>query len=115
MKVILNESRFESVFSKLLEKEKFNIDISWYGTDLGKDGLVVNGLVRLSQNRKDLGFPNGYIFSYKKKGDELILRKISPNIENYFERITLFNIFPSEKVLDYLDNLVKEYLYNELK
>lgn len=115
MKVILNESRFESVFSKLLEKEKFNIDISWYGTDLDKDGLVVNGLVRLSQNRKDLGYSQGHIFSYKKKGDELILRKISPNIENYFEHITLFNIFPPEKVLDYLDNLVKEYLYNKLK
>ena len=37
------------------------------------------------------------------------------NIENYFDGIGLFKIFPPEKVLDYLDNLVKEYLYNDLK
>ena len=37
------------------------------------------------------------------------------NIENYFKFIALFNIFPPEKVVDYLDNLVKEYLYNDLK
>jgi len=118
MKVILNESRFESVFSELLKKEKLNIDISWYGSDMNnQDGLVIKGLVKLSQgdtsrNIERIGFSNGYIFSYKKKGDELILRKISPNIEKDFEFIGLFKIFPPEKVLDYLDNLVKEYLYN---
>jgi len=121
MKVILNESRFESVFSELLKKEKLNIDISWYGSGVSSQGeLIIKGLVRFSQgdtprNIELIGYSQGHIFSYIKKGDELILRKISPNIEHYFERVALFNIFPPEKVLDYLDNLVKEYLYNELK
>ena len=121
MKVILNESRFESVFSELLKKEKLNIDISWYGSDVSSQGeLIIKGLVKFSQgdtprNIERIGYSQGHIFSYIKKGDELILRKISPNIEHYFERVALFNIFPPEKVLDYLDNLVKEYLYNELK
>ena len=121
MKVILSESRFESAFSELLKKEKFNIDISWYGSDVSSEGdLIIKGLAKFSQgdtprNIERIGYSQGHIFSYIKKGDELILRKISPNIENYFDGIGLFKIFPPEKVLDYLDNLVKEYLYNDLK
>ena len=91
MKVILSESRFESVFSELLKKEKFNIDISWYGSDVSSEGdLIIKGLAKFSQgdtprNIERIGYSQGHIFSYKKKGDELILRKISPNIENYFD------------------------------
>jgi hypothetical protein len=70
------------VFSELLNKEKLNIDISWYGSDMNsQDGLVIKGLVKVSQgdtprNIERIGYTHGYIFSYKKKGDELILRKI---------------------------------------
>jgi hypothetical protein len=50
MKVIINESRFESAFSELLKKEKFNIDISWYGSDMSSEGeLIIKGLVKFSQ------------------------------------------------------------------
>ena len=121
MKVIISESRFNSVFSEWLKKEKINLHILYYGSDLSnQDGLVEKGLVKFSQgdtprNIERIGYSQGHIFSYVKKGDELILRKISPNIELYFEDVALFNIFPPEKVLDYLDNLVKEYLYNDLK
>ena len=109
MKVILNESRFESVFSKWLENEKINTHITYYGSDLSnQDGLVEKGLVRFSQGDNPIGFSNGYIFVYKKKDKELTFIRMSPGITTLGG---MFKVFPPEMVEEYFDALEKNELH----
>jgi hypothetical protein len=117
MKIILNESRLKSVFSKFLEKSKINIHLEYYGSDVNDDGLIIKGLVRLSQgdtprNVERIGYSLGYIFSFKKKDNELILRKTSPDIT---EIGGIFKGFPPDLILDYFSELIKEFLYKKLE
>ena len=107
MKVILNESRLKSVFSNFLEKSNINVQLSYYGSNLTNNGLEYQGLVKLSQNRNDLGFSNGYIFSFKKKDNELILVKTSPDITKIGG---IFKGFPPELLVDYFSGLIKDYI-----
>jgi hypothetical protein len=110
MKVILTESRLKSVFSKFLEKSNINVQLSFYGSNLTNNGLEYQGLVKLSQNRNDLGFSFGYIFSYKKKDNELILVKTSPDITKIGG---VFTGFPPELLLGYFSDLMKDYIYKK--
>ena len=101
MKVIISESRFNSVFSEWLKKEKINLHILYYGSDLSnQDGLVEKGLVKFSQgdtprNVERIGFSNGYIFVYKKKDNELTFIKMSPGITTLGG---MFKVVPPEMV-----------------
>jgi len=115
MKVILTESRLKSVFSKFLEKSKINVQLSYYGSDLGNDGLRYRGLVKLSQgdtprNIESIGFSFGYIFSYKKVDNELILITTSPDITKIGG---IFKGFPPELLLEYFSDLMKDYIYKK--
>jgi hypothetical protein len=112
MKVILTESRLKSVFSKFLEKSKINVQLSYYGSDLGNDGLRYRGLVKLSQgdtprNIESIGFSFGYIFSFKKEDNELKLITTSPDISKIGG---IFKGFPPELLVDYFSDLMKDYI-----
>lgn len=116
MKVILTESRLKSVFSNFLEKSKINVQLSFYGSNLTSNGLEYRGLVKLSQgdtprNIERIGFSNGYIFSFKKKDNELILVKTSPDITQIGG---IFKGFPPELMVDYFSDLIKDYIYKKL-
>jgi hypothetical protein len=117
MKVILNESKFNTIFSEWLEKEKINLHILYYGSDLSQqDGLVEKGLVKFSQgdtprNIERIGFSNGHIFVYKKKDNELTFIKMSPGVTSLGG---MFKIFPPEMVEEYFSEQVKEYMYEYL-
>jgi len=117
MKVILNESRFNTIFSEWLENEKINTHITYYGSDLSnQDGLVEKGLVRFSQgdnprNIERIGFSNGYIFVYKKKDKELTFIRMSPGITTLGG---MFKVFPPEMVEEYFSEQVKGYMYEYL-
>ena len=117
MKVIISESRFNSVFSEWLKKEKINLHILYYGSDLSnQDGLVEKGLVKFSQgdtprNVERIGFSNGYIFVYKKKDNELTFIKMSPGITTLGG---MFKVFPPEMVEEYFSEQVKAYMYEYL-
>ena len=115
MKVILNESRLKSVFSKFLEKSKINVQLSYYGSDLGNDGLRYRGLVKLSQgdtprNKESIGFSFGYIFSFKKEDNELKLITTNPDITKIGG---VFTGFPPELLLEYFSDLMKDYIYKK--
>lgn len=117
MKVILNESKFNTIFSDWLKKEKINLHILYYGSDLSQqDGLVEKGLVKFSQgdtprNIERIGFSNGHIFVYKKKDNELTFIRMSPGVTSLGG---MFKIFPPEMVEEYFSEQVKEYMYEYL-
>jgi len=115
MKIVLYESRLKSVFSKFLEKSKINVQLSYYGSSLNNNSLRYQGLVKLSQgdtprNIERIGFSFGYIFSYKKVDNELILITTSPDI-----RVIggIFTGFPPELLVDYFSDLMKDYIYKK--
>ena len=110
MKVILNESRLKSVFSKFLEKLKINVQLSYYGGSEGNDGLRYQGLVKLSQGDTPIGFSFGYIFSYKKVDNELTLITTNPDITKIGG---IFTGFPPELLVDYFSDLMKDYIYKK--
>ena len=117
MKIILNESKFNTIFSEWLKKEKINLHILYYGSDLSQqDGLVEKGLVKFSQgdtprNIERIGFSNGHIFVYKKKDNELTFIRMSPGVTSLGG---MFKIFPPEMVEEYFSEQVKEYMYEYL-
>jgi hypothetical protein len=113
MKVILNESRFDSIFSDWLEKSGIDIYLGWFGSNktFGNENII-GGLVKLSEDDVSIGNSHGYIFSFILGDDgELTYKEVNPD----FGKIGIFQIFPTELVIKYFSELIKEYLYNDLK
>jgi hypothetical protein len=117
MKVIISESRFNSVFSKWLEKEDIDINIGWFGGG-GISGGGINGydehIIRGFVTIREDGLPFGFQFSYKYEDNELTLYDIKPDIY----RIGLgggFKMFPMDLVIEYFSGLIKDYIYKKLE
>ena len=109
MKVILSESRFDSVFSEWLKKEDIKIRIEILNDINNKYKLVVV-FMYLTHNGEPLGNTGGYIFSFNLVDDKLIVR----NSPDDLMEIGIFTLFPNELVIKYFTDKVKEYIYKTL-
>lgn len=110
MKVILSESKFKSVFSNWLEKNNIKpriqiLDGSW---DNKHKSVIV--FLYLTYDGEPLGSTGGYIFTYKLVDDKLEDRYLP----NEMGEIVLFKLFPTEYVIDYFNDEVKDYIYNKM-
>ena len=113
MKVIISESRFNSVFSKWLEKEDIDVNIGWYGGGRlnGYDEHIISGFVTIKG--EGAGLPFGFQFSYKYEDNELTLYDIKPDIY----RIGLgggFKMFPMDLVVEYFSEQIKDFIYAKI-
>jgi hypothetical protein len=113
MKVILNESRFNTIFSDWLDKSGIDINIGWYGVGRinGYDERIISGFVQIKEDESIL-FNRRY--SYKYKDSELSLYEIYPDI-NRFGFGGIFKIFPTDLVAEYFSELIKDYIYMKLE
>ena len=109
MRVILSESRFDSVFSEWLKKEDINIRIEILNDINNKFKLVVV-FMYLTHKGEPLGNQGGHIFSFNLVDDKLIVRNSPDDIME----IGLFTLFPNELVIKYFTDKVKEYIYKKL-
>jgi hypothetical protein len=109
MKVILSESRFDSVFSEWLKKEDIKIRIEILNDINNKFKLVVV-FMYLTHKGEPLGNPGGHIFSFNLVDDKLIVRDSPDDIME----IGLFTLFPNELVIKYFTEKVKEFIYKTL-
>ena len=109
MKVILSESRFDSVFSEWLKKEDIKIRIEILNDINNKYKLVVV-FMYLTHNGEPLGNQGGHIFSFNLVDDKLIVR----NSPDDLMEIGIFTLFPNELVIKYFTDKVKEYIYKTL-
>ena len=116
MKVILSESRFDSIFSEWLEKEGFELKIGWYGVGRlnGYDERIITGYVKIVKDGEPIGLSGGYQFSYKYEDGELSLYDIQPYV-GFVGFGGLFKIFPTELVTEYFSEQVKDYIYMKLE
>ena len=112
MKVILSESRFDSVFSEWLKKEDINIRIRILNdlNDNNNKFKLVVVFMYLTHNGEPLGNMGGYIFSFNLVDDKLIVRDSPDDIME----IGLFTLFPNELVIKYFTEKVKEFIYKKL-
>ena len=112
MKVILNESKFNTIFSDWLDKEGFDINIGWYGSGRlnDNDEHIISGFVTI----KEGDTIDSYIYSYKYKDGELSLDEIYPNIGR-FGFGGVFKIFPTDLVAEYFSEEIKDYIYMKLE
>jgi len=115
MRVIINESRFDSIFSDWLKKEDIKVMYNVYSSRLnGYDELIVNGGIYLYQYDKPIN-SNAYIFSYKVGEDkQLIFRELNPPSIFLTNRNGLFKIFPPEYVMDFFVNKVRNFLQKRI-
>jgi len=115
MRVIINESRFDSIFSDWLKKEDIKVMYNVYSSRLnGYDELIVNGGIYLYQYDKPIN-SNAYIFSYKVGEDkQLIFRELNPPSIFLTTRNSLFKIFPPEYVMDFFVNKVRNFLQKRI-
>ena len=112
MKVILSESRFDSVFSEWLKKEDINIRIRILNdlNDNNNKFKLVVVFMYLTHKGEPLGNMGGYIFSFNLVDDKLIVRDSPDDIME----IGLFTLFPNELVIKYFNEKVKEFIYKKL-
>ena len=109
MKVILSESRFDSVFSEWLKKEDIKIRIEILNDINNKFKLVVV-FMYLTHKGEPLGNQGGHIFSFNLVDDKLVDRNLPIDMVD----INLFKVFPTEYVIEYFNEKVKDYLYNHM-
>lgn len=109
MKVILSESRFDSVFSEWLKKEDIKIRIEILNDINNKYKLVVV-FMYLTHKGEPLGNQGGHIFSFNLVDDKLIVRNSPDDLMG----IGLFTLFPNELVIKYFTEKVKEFIYKKL-
>ncbi len=111
MKVIINESKFDLVFSNWLKKENIKIRYIVYSSRLnGYDEIIVNGGVYLIQDGNPMN-SNPYTFSYKVGEDkQLIFQENTLPIY----RNKLFKLFPPEYVEDFFIDRVKNFLQKKI-
>jgi hypothetical protein len=111
MKVIINESRFDSIFSNWLENEGIHLKYSVYSSRLnGYDELIVSGGLYLYKDGKPINTA-AYIFSYKVGEDKQL---IFQEHLNQFQRVDSFKIFPPEYVSDFFVNKVRNFLQKRI-
>ena len=110
MKIVLNESRFNSVLTKFLDKSGIDINIGWNGSGrvnvYGED--IITGFVAVNENGKPIKF------TYKYEDGELSLFDIYPDI-GIFGFGDVFKGFPNELLIDYFSGLIKDYIYMKLE
>ena len=113
MRVILNESRFDSIFSKWLEKSGIEVKLEWFGVGRlnGYDERIISGSFTLYQDGELI---NSYIYSYKYEDGELSFYDMEPNV-NRFGFGGSLKIFPYEKVSEYFSDRLKEYILMKLE
>ena len=113
MRVILNESRFDSIFSKWLEKSGIEVKLEWCGVGRlnGYDERIVSGSFTLYEDGELI---NSYIYSYKYEDGELSFYDMEPNVNRFGFRGSL-KIFPYEKVSEYFSDRLKDYILMKLE
>ena len=110
MKVILSESKFNLVFSNWLEKNNIKSRIKVLDGSWNNDHKLVVVLLYLTYDGEPLGSTGGYIFTYKLVDDKLVDRNLPIDMVD----LDLFKIFPTEYVIEYFNDVVKDYLYNHM-
>jgi len=112
MKVILSESRFNTIFSDWLDKSGIDINIGWYGVGRlnGYDEHIISGFVTIKEGDTIISSQ----YSYKYKDGELSLYEIYPDI-NRFGFGGVFKIFPTDLVAEYFSEEIKDYIYMKLE
>jgi hypothetical protein len=112
MKVIINESRFDSIFSNWLEKEGITLSYNEYPDRLSAYGsLIMNGGLYFTRDGKRIN-SSDYIFSYKVGEDKrLIFMEIRPPSRFL---TGLFKIFPSDYVIDFFVDKVRNFLQSKI-
>ena len=110
MKVILSESKFNSVFSNWLEKNNIKPRIQVLDGSWSNDHNLVIVLLYITYDGEPLGSTGGYIFTYKLVDDKLVVRDLPQDMVE----LDLFKVFPTEYVIEYFNDVVKDYLYNHM-
>jgi len=112
MKVILNESRFNTIFSDWLDKSGIDINIGWYGVGRinGYDERIISGFVTIREDETIITSQ----YSYKYKDSELSLYEIYPD-RNRFGFGGIFDFFPTDLVVEYFSEQIKDYIYMKLE
>lgn len=110
MKVILSESKFNSVFSNWLEKTNIKSRIKVLEGSWNNNYNLVVVLLYLTYDGEPLGSTGGYIFTYKLVDDKLVVRDLPIDMVE----LDLFKVFPTEYVIEYFNDEVKDYLYNHM-
>ena len=115
MRVIINESRFDSIFSNWLEKEDIKVKYNGFPSRLnGYDELIVSGGLYLYKDGKPIN-TTAYIFSYKVGEDkQLIFQELHPPSIFLTTRNGLFRIFPPDYVSDFFVNKVRNFLQKRI-
>jgi hypothetical protein len=115
MRVIINESRFDLIFSNWLEDEDIQLVYKVYPSRTNRyDELIVSGGFYLYKEGERVNqFP--YTFSYKVGNDkQLIFWELSPPSVFLTYKNGLFRIFPSEHVKDFFVNKVRDFLQKRI-
>ena len=105
MKVKLNESKFNSVFSDWLKKHGITIDILYW-----RDNCVdsITGTVYLYKQKEILGYKHGYGFDFKYDKRFKSLRYVGHSHD--IEKLDNFKFLPSDVVIKYFSDKVENYL-----
>ena len=112
MKVILSESKFNTIFSDWLDKEGFDINIGWYGVGRlnGYGEHIISGFVTIKEGETIITSQ----YSYKYKDGELSLYEIYPDIGR-FGFGDVFEGFPNELLIEYFSEQIKDFIYMKLE
>jgi hypothetical protein len=111
MRVIINESRFDSIFSNWLKEEGITLSYRIYPSRRSGYDEIRSGGIYLIQDNKEINF-SPYIFSYKVDEDK---RLIFQEDYNPYQQFNLFKIFPSEYVKYFFVDKVKNYLQKKFE
>ena len=105
MKIILNESQRDNAIKVILNRRGINTKIL-YWQDNGYDSIT--GTVYLYKDGEVLGHKHGYEFFYKydSRFDSLKYEGHYPKIET----LDLFRFMPSDMVIEFFSDKVKDYL-----
>lgn len=111
MKVIINESKFDLVFSNWLKKEDIKLRYVVYSNRLnGYDEIILSGGVYLIQDGNPMN-SSPYIFSYKVGEDEQLIFQEN-TLPIYGNK--LFKLFPLEYVEDFFIGRVRNFLQKRI-
>jgi hypothetical protein len=112
MKIVLNESQFNSAFTKFLDKSGIDMNIGWNGS--GRQNVygerIITGFVTINENGKPISFQ----FTYKYEDNELSLYGIYPDV-GIFGFGEVFKGFPNELLIEYFSGMIKDYIYMKLE
>ena len=112
MKIVLNESRFNSVLTKFLDKSGIDINIGWNGS--GRENVygerIITGFVTINENGNRISFQ----FTYKYEDNELSLYGVYPDV-NRFGFGEVFKGFPNELLIEYFSEQIKDFIYMKLE